>query len=79
MNLLNRVRIGIPTSEDLQLLQTRVVGGNNTSVNLDSPSFDNALHIYPTNKQCAQYNEECLQNLLTTTQQPEIHLNGTND
>ena len=42
-DLLNRLRVGAHTEEDVELLKTRIVPE-------DDPVLDNALHIYGTNK-----------------------------
>lgn len=58
--LLNRVRIGYPSDEDILLLKTRLV--YNTQVN-----FSEHLHIFPTRKQVELYNKEQLTKLCNKT------------
>ena len=56
-NLLNRVRIGKQTSNDIQILVQR------TNVNVDEAPFKNALRLFPTRKQCLEYNNFKLKEL----------------
>lgn len=58
--MLNRVRIGYPSDEDILLLKTRLV--YNTQVN-----FSKHLHIFPTRKQVELYNREQLTKLCNKT------------
>lgn len=58
--LLNRVRIGYPSDEDILLLKTRLV--YNTQVN-----FSEHLHIFPTRKQVELFNKEQLTKLCNKT------------
>ena len=48
--LLNRVRTGEQSIQDITILSQR------TSVDCNKPPFINALKLYPTRKQCRQYN-----------------------
>ncbi|XP_035665599.1 uncharacterized protein LOC118408848, partial [Branchiostoma floridae] len=57
--LLNRVRIGLPTNPDIALLSTRL----KTKSEIQHSVFSSALHIFPTRKQAAQYNKEQLERL----------------
>ena len=55
--LLSRVRIGNPTHEDIKILEQR------TKVLNDVEPFTNAIRLFPTRLQCAEYNNERLQKL----------------
>lgn len=55
--LLNRVRTGEQTVQDITILSQR------TSVDCSKPPFINALRLYPTRKQCRQYNNTKLNEL----------------
>ena len=59
--LLNNVRLGNPSSDDIQKLLGRV------NVHLLDNSFDTALRLFPTNKQCDDYNNEMTIKLQTET------------
>lgn len=61
--LLGRVRIGQQNRRDISLLKSRL------NVHLTDNEFNTALRIFPTNKQCDEYNTERLQSLLQVTSQ----------
>ena len=54
--LLNRVRTGSYTSDDVSMLQSCVV----RSDDLVKPPFSSALHLLPTVEQCNRHNNRCL-------------------
>lgn len=55
--LLNRVRTGEQTLQDIIILSQR------TAVDCTKPPFINALRLYPTRKQCKEYNDRKLNEL----------------
>lgn len=59
--LLNNVRLGNPSSDNIQKLLGRV------NVHLLDNSFDTALRLFPTNKQCDDYNNDMTIKLQTET------------
>lgn len=62
-DILNRIRIGQPSSSDIEVLQQQ------TTIDTSLPPFDSALRIFPTRKQVKEYNNKRLLLLtsLTTT------------
>lgn len=56
-NLLNRVRIGKQTINDIHTLVQR------TKINVNEAPFKNALRLFPTRKQCLEYNNFKLKEL----------------
>jgi hypothetical protein len=54
--LLNHVRTGSHTYEDISMLKSRVVASDE----LLKPPFSSALHLLPTVEQCNQHNSRCL-------------------
>lgn len=61
--LLNRIRLGEPTEEDVILLQSRLTDSV-YPINLRDEKFKGALYLYPTVKQCNDHNSNQLR-LLT--------------
>jgi len=55
--LLNRLRTGEQTVQDITTLSQRI------SVDCSKPPFVNALRLYPTRKQCREYNNTKLNEL----------------
>lgn len=55
--LLNRVRIGIPNQEDIMQLKER------TLISTDTEPFVDAIRLFPTRAQCAEYNNQKLKEL----------------
>ena len=55
-DLLNRVRVGLHTEEDIELLRTRVVAQ-------DDPALNNAVHIYGTNAKVNSRNDAKLKEI----------------
>ncbi len=62
-HLLNRIRIGCQTDEDICLLQSRLVQSVGGPVDDTQPPFDNAIRIFPCREQCREYNVRQLANL----------------
>lgn len=58
-SILNRIRTGEPTNDDIEVLRQR------TLVDTSVPPFDTALRVFPTRKQVKQYNEHCLSTIAT--------------
>ena len=56
-NMLNRIRIGVPSDDDLKILQKRVILPNEDSYPTE------ALHVFPLNKQVDEHNLKLLQSL----------------
>ena len=54
--LLNHVRTGSHTYEDISMLQSRIL----SSDKLVKPPFSTALHLLPTVQQCNRHNNKCL-------------------
>ena len=55
-DLLNRVRVGLQTEEDVELLRTRVVAQND-------PALNDAIHVYGTNAKVNARNEAKLKDI----------------
>ena len=67
-SLLNRVRTGSQTSDDMSLLRTRLTSGiHNSIIDLDQAPFVDALRLLPLKEQVNLYNQHCLEKLPTTT------------
>ena len=60
INMLNNIRLGLLTQEDIRLLQSRFLS-KHAHVNTTAP-----IHIYPTLKEVAQHNNYMQQSLLST-------------
>ena len=65
--VLNRIRTGDHTSEDIQLLRTRLTSGITNPVQLCDPKFNSALHLLPRKDQVEEYNTQRLLELAQTT------------
>ena len=63
---LNRLRVGEPTEEDIELLKSRCI----TQLNKHYPH--EALHMYYTNKDVASYNNLRLNNLRANLKHAEL-------
>ena len=61
--LLNRVRIGQHTREDLSLLRTRLTSGVSDPIQVDRAPFVDALRLLPKRDQVNDYNESRLRAL----------------
>ena len=59
--ILNRIRTGEPTNDDIEVLRQR------TLVDTSVPPFDTALRVFPTRKQVKEYNEHRLSILVTSS------------
>ena len=68
-NLLNRIRTGTQTREDLQVLRTKICNDTNNSA---------TQHIFPTKEQCQIHNTKQLQ-FRTSTQNPIHHIYAIDD
>ena len=64
--ILNRIRTGMHTNEDMKVLQTRLVSSGN--VDLLAPPFDTALRLYPRTVDVDNHNEMEIAHLAKTTQ-----------
>ncbi|XP_078586291.1 uncharacterized protein LOC144868192 [Branchiostoma floridae x Branchiostoma japonicum] len=60
-DMLNRIRVGTPTIEDINTLKSRMP----PHVDLQSPPFSTATRIYAKLKQCDMHNNKCLHNMNT--------------
>ena len=65
--VLNRIQTGDHTSEDIQLLRTRLTSGITDSVQLRDHKFNSALYLLPRKDQVEEYNTEQLLELPQTT------------
>ena len=64
-DLLNRVRVGKQTEQDIKLLESRMVVGNN--IDLSKPPFEKALRLFPRVADCNAFNEGELMKLSSNT------------
>lgn len=62
--LLNRVRVGLLTNENIKLLNTRVKS-------VENEELSNIIHLYPTLKQVKRHNDK-IQSLLTGCSTEEV-------
>ena len=65
--VLNQIRTGDHTSEDIQLLRTRLTSGIINPVQLHDPKFNYALYLLPRKAQVEEYNTQRLHELPQTT------------
>ena len=65
--VLNRIRTGDHTPEDIQLLRTRLTSGIINPVQLCDTKFSSALYLMPRKKQVEEYNTQRLLELAQTT------------
>ena len=65
--VLNKIRTGNQTSEDIQLLKTRLTSGIVNPVELCDPKFSCALYLLPRKEQVEEYNAQRLLELAQTT------------
>ena len=65
--VLNRIRTGDHTVEDIQLLRTRLTSGVVNPVQLQDPMFSSALYLLPRKEQVEEYNTQWLLELAQTT------------
>ena len=65
--VLNRIRTGNQTSEDIKLLKTRLTSGIINPVQLRDPKFSCALYLLPRKEQVEEYNAQRLLELAQTT------------
>ena len=63
-DLLNHVRIGKQTEQDIRLLESRMVAGNN--IDLSKPPFEKALRMFSCVADCNAFNEGELMKLSST-------------
>ena len=54
--VLNRIRTGDHTTEDIRLLRTRLTSGINNPVQLRDAKFNSALHLLPRKEQVEEHN-----------------------
>ena len=64
-DLLNRIRVGKQTEQDVKLLESRMVVGNN--IDLSKPPFEKALRLFPHVADCNAFNEGELIKLSSNT------------
>ena len=64
-DLLNRVRVGKQTEQDIKLLESRMVVGKN--IDLSKPPFEKALRLFPRVADCNAFNEGELMKLSSNT------------
>ena len=67
LKVLNRIRTGDHTVEDIQLLRTRLTSGVVNPVQLQDPVFSSALYLLPRKEQVEEYNTQWLLELALTT------------
>ena len=65
--VLNRIRTGDHTTEDIQLLRTRLTSGVINPVQLQDPVFNSALYLLPRKEQVEEYNTQQLLEIVKTT------------
>ena len=65
--VLNRIRTGNHTPEDIQLLRTRLTSGIINPVQLRDAKFNTALYLLPRKEQVEEHNTQQLQELAQTT------------
>ena len=65
--VLNRIRTGDHTPEDIQLLRTRLTSGIINPVQLRDAKFSSALYLMPRKEQVEEYNTQRLLELAQTT------------
>ena len=65
--VLNRICTGDHTTEDIQLLRTRLISGVINPVQLQDPVFTSALYLLPRKEQVEEYNTQLLLELAQTT------------
>ena len=65
--VLNRIRTGDHTVEDIQLLRTMLTSGVVNPVQLQDPVFSPALYLLPRKEQVEEYNTQRLLELAQTT------------
>ena len=65
-DVLNRIRTGNQTAEDIQLLRSRLTSGIANPVQLSDPKFKCALYLLPRKEQVEEYNMQCLLELSQT-------------
>ena len=65
--VLNRIRTGDHTLEDIQLLRTRLTSGIINPVQLHDAKFSSALYLMPRKEQVEEYNTQRLLELAQTT------------
>ena len=58
--VLNRIRTGDHTPEDIQLLRTRLTSGIINPVQLRDAKFSSALYLMPRKEQVEEYNTQRL-------------------
>ena len=62
---MNRVRVGKQTDQDIKLLESHMVVGNN--IDLSKPPFEKALRLFPRVADCNAFDEGELMKLSSTT------------
>jgi len=65
--VLNRIRTGNQTSEDIKLLKTKLASSITNPVQLHDPKFSCALYLLPRKEQVEEYNAQQLLELAQTT------------
>ena len=65
--VLNRIRTGDHTSDDVKLLRTRLTSGIINPVQLRDAKFSSALYLLPIKEQVKEYNTQRLLELAQTT------------
>jgi len=65
-DILNRIRTGNQTNEDIAKLRTRLTSGIPDPVQLNDPKFHSALYLLPRKEQVEEYNTQCLLELSRT-------------
>ena len=65
--VLNRIRTGDHTTENIQLLRTRLTSGVINPVQLQDPVFSSALYLLPRKEQVEEYNTQRLLELAQNT------------
>jgi hypothetical protein len=66
--LLNRVRVGKHTDEDVEVLSSRLLSRPEMAASRDDPAVLDAIHLHPTNKAVDAHNDDRLKQLLQQRQ-----------
>jgi hypothetical protein len=72
--MLNRIRTGVVSIEDVNLLQTRIID----TASLSDPPFAESLRIFPTKILCKIYNDACLEKLVASSHSVSVEVKASN-
>jgi hypothetical protein len=66
ISILNRIRIGRPTTADIKILKTRLSKSLGGTVDLNEPPFKTAIRLMATRSLSDDFNQQCVDSLTTT-------------